>query len=270
MPVELEEVQEKCYHEQSIARFFSSLSHHTHEDGYRYIVETFHKIREASNHIDCDQRRQKDWNFLQAVKQRASSSHGLIFSQPSWGTRPARSSLLNDFDQSDSISPRIRSSGVSSVPDMTDTNSSTGNSSNDTTDNNLAFTPSSSWQQTAATSDLSETAILPNSVFGSSNEGPYYQQQNIVLEDSGIPTLQEQVSTQGDQLKSSCQQDNAASGLCRHQIQMGLYCGHCSDELQSFFEPDGFDTYSLGHVAGEDGGALNQDQVDWSQTTFGK
>ncbi|KAG6355482.1 hypothetical protein INS49_003444 [Diaporthe citri] len=270
MPVELDEVQEKCYNEQSIARFFSSLSHHKHEDGYRYIVETFQKIRKASDHIDCDQRRQTDWRFLQAVRQRAASSHGLIFSLPSWGTQPEGSSRLNDFDQSDNISPRIRSSGISSVPDMTDTSSSTENSSNDVRDNNHALTPISSWQLTGATSDFPQTATLSNSLFGSSNKASYHQQQDMVFEDSEIRSLQERVSIQGSQLKGSYQQDNSTSGLCRHQVQIGVYCEPCSDELQSFFGPEDFDTQSMGHAAGEDGGTLHQDHVIWSQTAFGK
>ncbi|KAG8161105.1 hypothetical protein KVR01_009369 [Diaporthe batatas] len=64
-PVELEEVQEKCYQEQSITLFFQRISHLTHEDGYLYIVKVFRKIRKTFKHVYSDERRQKDRRFLE-------------------------------------------------------------------------------------------------------------------------------------------------------------------------------------------------------------
>ncbi|KAI7782171.1 hypothetical protein LA080_013847 [Diaporthe eres] len=269
-PVELDEVQERCYNEQSIAQFFQSFANHTHEDGFRYIVKNFKKIRKSFNHVYCDKRKQQDLGFLQAIRKRASSSHRLTFSHPPWGIQPEGISLLNDFNQSDSISPRIGSSGMYSLPDMTDANSSTGNSSNDARDNNHALTPPSSLQLAAATSDSPGTATLPNNVFGSSSEGSYSQQQGMAFGDSEIHSLQEQVSMPGYQLKSSYQQEDFTSGLCRHRVQIRIYCEQCADESPSLYGLEDFGTYSMGHVAGEDGGTLNQDQVIWSQTALDK
>lgn len=268
--MELDEVQEKCYNDQSIAQFFQDFARHTHEDGFRYIVKNFKKIRKAFNHAYCEKRKQQDLIFLQAVRKRASSSHGLTFSHPPWRTQPQGLSLLDDLNQSDSISPRIRSFGMSSLPDMTDANSSTGKSSNDARDNNHALTPSSNWQLTTTTSNLPKPTTLPNRIFGSSNESSYYQEQNTVFGDSEIHLLQEQVSIPGNQLKSNFQQDNSTSGLCRHRVQIGIYCGQCAEDSPSLYGLEDFDTYSMGHVAGEDGGTLNQDQVIWSQTALGK
>lgn len=260
-------MQEKCYNEQSIAQFFQSFARHTHEDGFRYIVKNLQKIRKAFNHVDCDKRKQQDLRFLQAVRKRASSSYGLTLSHPPWGALPKGISPLDDFNQSDSISPRVRSFGTSS---MTDISSRTGNSSNYARNNNHALTPSSSLQLAATTSDLTETTALSNSISVSWNESPFHQQQNMVIEDFEIHSLQEQVSIQGYQPKNSYHPDSCASGLCRHQVQIGTYCGQCADVSPSLYGLGDFGTYSVGHDAGEDGGALNQDQVIWSQTALGK
>lgn len=110
---------------------------------------------------------------------------------------------------------------------------------------------------------------MPDSVFGSSNEGSYFQQEDMVFGDPEIHSLQEQVSIQVYQRKSSCQQDNSTTGHCRHQLQLVIYCELC-DELPCFLGLEDLDAYSMGHVPGEDGGTLNQDQVIWSQTGLDK
>lgn len=228
-------MQEKCYNQQSISRFFQTLAHHTDEDGYLYIVKTFKKIRKAFNHIYCAQRRQKDWEFLQAVRQRASLSRGSTFSNPSWETNPAGISPLNSYKQPDGVSPWTWGSGMNSVPEMTDTSSTTGVSPNDARDSGHALTPASNWQLAAVLSDLPGTASFPPRVFGSSNESSYCQQQDRAIDDSEIHPLREQASIQEYQLHSSCQQDTSTSGLCSHQIHTETYCGECADELSPFW-----------------------------------
>lgn len=87
---------------------------------------------------------------------------------------------------------------------------------------------------------------------------------------SEMHLLQEQVSMPGYQLKSSHQPDNSTLGLCRHQLQLEVFCEQCVDEPPSLYELEDFDTYSMGHAAGEDGGTLDKDQVIWPQTALGK
>lgn len=253
-PVELDEVQEKCYNEQNISLFLQTLAHHhTDEDGWLYIVKTFEKSRKAFNHIYCAQRRQKDWEFLQAVRQRTSLNRGSTFSIPSWETQPAGISPSNSY-KADGVSPRIWSSAMNSVPDMTDTSSTTGVSPNDGRDSGHALTPASSWQLAAAMSDLPGTATFPPRILSSSNESSYCLQQDREIEDAETHPLQEPTSIQGCQLNSSCQQDSSTLGLCPHQIHTGTYCGKCADEVSLFFGPEDFETCSMGHVVGEDGG----------------
>lgn len=231
------------------------------------MVKTFKKIRKASNHIYCDERRQTDWKFLQAVRQRAALSHGLTSTHSSWGAQPAGFSHLNSYAQPESVSPRIWSSGMSSVPDMTDTSSSTGVSSSDSKDNNHALTPTFSWPLSAETSDLPSTPTWISSVFASSNEGSSCQGQIKVFNHSETHTLHEQVLIQGDQLETSC----PLSGLCRHQLDVGTYCEECAEELSPFFGQQDFDTCPADQAAGEDhdGGTTYQDQIIWTQNSLG-
>lgn len=259
-------MQEKCYNEQSISRFFQKLAQHTHEDGYRYIVKTFKKIRKASNHIYGEQRRQKDCEFLQAVRQRASVSRDSIFANPSWGTQPASLSLSNVFNQSDVMPPRMRSSGLYSVPDMTETSPSTGFSSNDARD---AITPTSSWQQPAGASELPESATSPTSFFVESNVIPEPQQQAKVSLQSEVHLLQEQVPIHDDEQKSIYRQDRSTPRLCHH-LEMETNCEECVGELSTLFGPEDFGAYSMEQVAGDDSSSLNQDQIVWPQAALGK
>lgn len=261
-PVELDEVQEKCYNEQSISRFFQKLVRHTHEDGYRYIVKTFKKIRKASNHIYCEQRRQKDCEFLQAIRKQASASRDSTFSHPSWGTQPAGSSLSNVFNQPDGMPPRIGSSGLYSVPDMTEASPSTGFSSNDARD---AITPASNWQQLAGASGLPETAPSPTSFFIGSNINPEPQQQAKVSVQSEVHFLQEQVPIHDDDQKSIYRQDRSTPRLCRH-LEMETNCEECVGELSTLFGSEDFGAYHMERVAGNDSSSLNQDQIIWPQT----
>lgn len=267
-PIELEEVQEKCYNEQYITRFFQRLSHPTHEDGYRYIVKIFKKVRKTFKHLYCDERRQQDWKFLEAIRKRASSSYDLTFSQQSSGTKPLTDSPLDDMKQLEGVSPRVWSSSTYSVPEMTDT-PNTGNSSNDARDNNYAVTPAFSSHPTTAPSELPEIVTLPSGLFGQSSEDPLYQQQHEGMKHSGIRPLQEQVPIQGGVLKSSFQQDNSASGFCHHHNRVETYCKECAEELAPFFAPGHFGAYSGEHFTGEDGGTMDQDQVIWAQTALG-
>lgn len=235
------------------------------------MVKTFKKIRKASNHIYCDERRQTDWKFLQTVRQRAALSHGLTSTPSSWGTQPAGFSHLNSYAQPESVSPRIWSSGMYSVPDMTDTSSNTGISSSDSKDNNLnhALTPTSSWPLSAETSDLPSTPTWISNVFASSSEGSSCQGQVKVFNNSETHPLHEQVSIQGDQLETSCPKDQPLSGLCRHQLDIGTYCEECAEELSPFFGRQDFDTCSLDQAAGENGGTMYQDQIIWAQNSLG-
>lgn len=256
-PVELDEVQEKCYNEQSISRFFQKLVRHTHEDGYRYIVKTFKKIRKASNHIYCEKRRQKDCEFLQDVRGRASASGDTAFSNPSWVTQPVGSSLSNVFNHPSGMPPRIGSSGLHSVPDMTEASPSTGFSSNDARD---AITPSSNWQQLSGASGPLDAAPSPASFFVGSNINPESQQQAKVSVQSEVHMLQDRVPNHDDDQKSIYRQDISTPRLCHH-FELETNCEECVGERLNLFVPEDSGAYHMEQVAGDDSISLNQDQI---------
>lgn len=244
-------MQEKCYNEQIFTRFFQKPSNHAHKDGFLYIVKTFKKIRKAFNHNYSEQRKQQDDKFLQAVRNKASSSHGPPFSHPSWPAQTAGSTALKSYSHPDEVSSHVWGSVIGSVPDMTDGSPNTIMSSSDARNSNHALTPASSWQSTAGTSEKPGMATFASSALGSSNEDPFYRHQDNPIKRSEITSLQEQAMIQDDQLERGHQQDTSISGFCQHHLGVEKYCEQCAEEsLSSLFGQEEFDTSFVQQAVG--------------------